>query len=39
MTYRQIGAIIGRRLGQNRAERAKPMPAIVSSAVDAPCKE
>ncbi len=35
MTYRQIGAIVSRRLGQSAAERAKAMPAIVCSAVDA----
>lgn len=39
MTYRQIGAIVSRRLGQSAAERAKAMPAVVSSAVDAACKE
>jgi len=39
MTFRQIGALAGKRLGQSAAERARPMPAIVASALDAACKE
>jgi hypothetical protein len=39
MTFRQIGAIVVKRLGDNASERANPMPMIVSAALVAACKE
>jgi hypothetical protein len=39
MTFRQIGTLVVKRLGDNASERTNPMPMIVSAALVAACKE